>query len=87
LAGSLGKLESKVELKPNSNYSFYAFATNTQGELTENPISFLTGDYKLPSISNEAPKNITYTTVELGGSVTDEGGGPVSPMVYYQEFG
>ena len=78
LAGSLGKFESKVELNPNSNYSFYAFATNTQGESTENPISFLTGDYKLPSISNEAPKNITYTTVELVGSVTDEGGGSVS---------
>lgn len=78
LTGTLGKFEITADLKPNTNYSFYGFAVNNQGETLENPISFLTGDYKLPSITNEAVKNISYTTVELSGSVVDEGGGAVS---------
>ena len=78
LTGALGKFEITTDLKPNTNYSFYGFAVNTQGESIENPIPFLTGDYKLPTISNEPAKNISFTTVELIGSVVDEGGGTVS---------
>jgi uncharacterized protein (TIGR02145 family) len=66
------------KLPVNTKYYFKAYATNTKGTSYGEVQSFTTADYKLPTTVTDVPKNITYTTVELGGSVTDEGGGSVS---------
>jgi hypothetical protein len=65
------------KLPVNTKYYFKAYATNTKGTAYGEAQSFTTTDYKLPIAVTDLPKNITYTTVELGGSVTDEGGGTV----------
>lgn len=66
------------KLPVNTKYYFKAYATNTKGTAYGEVQSFTTADYKLATAVTDVPKNITYTTVELGGSVTDEGGGSVS---------
>ena len=66
------------KLQVNTNHFFRVYATNTKGTAYGEVQSFTTADYKLPTVITDVPKNITYTTVELGGSVTDEGGGTVS---------
>jgi len=66
------------KLPVNTKYYYKAYATNTKGTAYGEVQSFTTADYKLPTAVTDVPKNITYTTVELGGSVTDEGGGTVS---------
>jgi hypothetical protein len=66
------------KLTVNTKYYYKAYATNTKGTSYGEVQSFTTADYKLPTAVTDVPKNITYTTVELGGSVTDEGGGVVS---------
>jgi uncharacterized protein (TIGR02145 family) len=66
------------KLTANTKYYFKAYATNTKGTSYGEVQSFTTADYKLPTVVTDVPKNITYTTAELGGTVTDEGGGAVS---------
>ena len=66
------------KLSVNTKYYIKAYATNSKGISFGEVQSFTTADYKLPTAVTDVPKNITYTTVELGGSVTDEGGGSVS---------
>jgi hypothetical protein len=66
------------KLPVNTKYYYKAYATNAKGTSYGEVQSFTTADYKLPTAVTDVPKNITYTTVELGGSVTDEGGGAVS---------
>ena len=66
------------KLPVNTKYYYKAYATNTKGTSYGEAQSFTTADYKLPTAVTDVPKNITFTTVELAGSVTDEGGGAVS---------
>ena len=66
------------KLPVNTKYYYKAYATNTKGTAYGEVQSFTTADYKLPTAVTDVPKNITYTTAELGGSVIDEGGGAVS---------
>ena len=66
------------KLPVNTKYYYKAYATNTKGISLGEVQSFTTADYKLPTAVTDVPKNITYTTAELGGSVIDEGGGAVS---------
>lgn len=66
------------KLLVNTKYYFKAYATNIKGTAYGEVKSFTTADYKLPITITAIPKNITYTTVELAGSVTDEGGGTVT---------
>ena len=76
-----GKGEYSVvldKLPANSKYYYKAYATNTKGTSYGVVQSFTSADYKLPNIITDLPKNITQTTVELLGAVTDEGGGTVS---------
>jgi len=61
-------------LKVNTKYYFAAFATNTKGTSYGGILNFTTADYLLATLTMEEPKNITYTTVQLTGTVTDEGG-------------
>ncbi len=65
-------------LKVNTKYYFAAFATNTKGTSYGETLNFTTADYKLASLINEAPKNITFTTVQLTGTISDDGGAAVS---------
>lgn len=85
-------IDSKVELGPgkgvyvfvldklttNTKYYFKAFATNITGTSYGEVKSFTTADYNLASITTDVPKSIGYTTVNLGGVVTNDGGGSVS---------
>jgi uncharacterized protein (TIGR02145 family) len=66
------------KLTVNTKYFYKAFATNTKGTSYGESQNFTTSDYKLAIVNTDLPKNVTYTTVELGGFVTDEGGGNVS---------
>ncbi|MHA8099864.1 LamG domain-containing protein [Aquirufa aurantiipilula] len=65
-------------LKVNTKYYFSAFATNTKGTSYGEILNFTTADYALATVTMEEPKNITYTTVQLTGNVTDEGGTEVT---------
>lgn len=65
-------------LEVNTKYFYRAFATNSKGTSLGNVQSFTTADYKLPQTVISSPTNILYTSVQLTGSVTDEGGGSVS---------
>jgi hypothetical protein len=63
-----------------TKYYFRAFAINSIGTsfgLVEN---FTTTDYELPSVQIELPTNITYSSVELNGLVTKDGGGNISEI-------
>jgi len=62
------------KLPVNTKYYFKSYATNTKGTSYGEVESFTTADYKLPTIVTEVPKNITYTTVQLTGTVSDDGG-------------
>lgn len=66
------------KLEANTKYYYKAYATNNKGTSFGETQSFTSADYKLPTVVTDAPTNITYTTVELSGSVTEEGGGAVN---------
>jgi uncharacterized protein (TIGR02145 family) len=59
-------------------YNVRAYAINEKGISYGNTQIFTTADYKLSTATTDSPKNIGYSTVEIVGSVTDEGGGTVS---------
>jgi len=65
-------------LKVNTKYYYSAFATNTKGTSYGETLNFTTADYKLASVAIEAPKNITFTTAQLTGTISDDGGVAVS---------
>jgi FlaG/FlaF family flagellin (archaellin) len=62
----------------NTKYYYKAFATNLKGTSYGEPRSFTTSDYALSSLTTDVPKSIGYTTVNLGGVVTNDGGGNVT---------
>ncbi len=64
-------------LTVNTPYYYKAYATNSKGTSYGNVKSFTTADFKLATSTTEIPKNITYTTIDLFGSITDNGGGNV----------
>lgn len=65
-------------LKVNTKYYYAAFATNTKGTSYGEILNFTTADYKLATLSFEAPKNITFTSVQLTSTVSEDGGVAVS---------
>ncbi len=65
-------------LNPNSTYYYKAYATNNKGTSYGETKIVKTADYALATLTTDLPKNITYTTAELGGNVNDEGGIAVS---------
>jgi hypothetical protein len=72
-----GKGEYQVmvdNLSLNTKYYFKAFATNTKGTAYGEVQNFTTSDYKTPTVTTDAPLNITHFSADLGGSVTDAGG-------------
>ena len=72
--------KSLDNLLVNTKYYFKAYASNTKGTSYGEVQTFISGDYeyKLPTAITDIPKNIGYSSVEIAGSVTDEGGGSVS---------
>jgi hypothetical protein len=62
------------KLPVNTKYYFKAYATNTKGTSYGEVQNFTTADYKLPTIITDVPKNITFTTAQLTGTVSDDGG-------------
>lgn len=66
------------KLTPNTTYYFKSFATNDKGTSYGELKVVKTADYSLATLTTDLPKNITYTSAELGGSVIDEGGIAVS---------
>lgn len=62
----------------NTTYYYRAFATNDKGTSYGELKTVKTADYSLASLITDLPKNITYTSVEVGGNVTDDGGIPVT---------
>lgn len=66
------------KLSSNTKYHYKAYATNTKGTAYGIVQSFTTADYSLPSLTTELPKNVGYTTAELGGIITNDGGATIS---------
>jgi len=66
------------KLNPNSTYYYKAFATNDKGTSYGETKIVKTADYSLATLTTDLPKNISYTSAELGGNVSDEGGIAVS---------
>lgn len=62
------------KLVANTKYYFKAYATNTKGTSYGEVQSFTTADYKLPTIVSDVPQNISATTVQLTGTISDDGG-------------
>jgi Concanavalin A-like lectin/glucanases superfamily len=67
-----------TNLNPNSTYYYKAYATNDKGTSYGETKIVKTADYALATLTTDLPKNITYTSAELGGNVSDEGGIAVS---------
>lgn len=65
---------SLEKLSPNTTYYYKAFATNNKGTAYGELKVVKTADYSLATLTTDLPKNITYTSAELGGNVFDEGG-------------
>lgn len=65
------------ELSPGTTYHVRAYAKNSNGTSYGNDVSFTTNS-GAPTVTTSAPTNITYTSVEVGGNVTADGGVPVT---------
>jgi len=78
-SGGLGEYTLFIStLKVGTKYYVRAYAINEKGISYGNTQSFTTLDFVLPTSFTNIPQNIGYSTVEILGSVTDEGGGTVS---------
>jgi hypothetical protein len=78
-SGGLGEYTLFIStLKVGTKYYVRAYAINEKGISYGNTQIFTTLDFVLPTSSTNIPQNIGYSTVEILGSVTDEGGGSVS---------
>ncbi len=66
------------KLPVNTKYYYKAYATNTKGTAYGEVQSFTTADYSLSSLTTELPKSVGYTTAELGGIITNDGGAAIS---------
>ena len=66
------------KLTLNTKYYYKAYATNTKGISFGEIQNFTTNDSKVPTVTTNLPINITRFSVDLGGSVTETGGLPVT---------
>lgn len=62
------------KLTVNTTYYYKAFATNDKGTSYGELKTVKTADYLLAKLTTDIPKNITYTSAELGGNVIEDGG-------------
>ncbi len=73
-------------LLPNTKYYFIAYATNFKGTSYGISQSVVTDDYKLPIVITEMPKNITYFSVDITGSIKDSGGAAITESGFCYGF-
>ena len=64
-------------LEPGTTYYVRAYAKNSQGTSYGNEVSFATTADK-PTVATSEVSNITHTTAQGGGNVTDDGGSEVT---------
>lgn len=64
-------------LLPGKSYYYYFTASNLHGE-NSSAINSFTTIVTPPSVTTLAPSSVTSSTAVLGGSVSDEGGAPVT---------
>lgn len=73
--GGLGTFSAELTgLLPNTMYYARAFATNTLGTSYGSALSFTTLALTTPSLTTTAASNISHTTAQGGGNITDDGG-------------
>lgn len=63
-----------ASLMPNTKYYIRAFATNIVGTTYGNEISFTTLPLTIPSLTTTAISNISNSSAQGGGNITDNGG-------------
>jgi uncharacterized protein (TIGR02145 family) len=70
-----GEYSVKVDnLNANTKYYYKAYSTNSKGTSYGVVQSFLTADYLIPKVKTDVALNIAYFSVDLGGSVIEDGG-------------
>lgn len=78
VSGKIGEYDAKIEgLKPNTLYSFRAYAKNSEGTaygLVEN----FTTTVAMPSVVTESISDLTSSSVMVRAKVSDDGGEAVS---------
>lgn len=62
------------KLSLNTKYYFNAYSTNSKGTSYGVVQSFTTSDYKIPTVSTDAPINITHFSTDMGGNIIETGG-------------
>jgi len=71
--------ESIASLSPSTQYSFKAYATNSAGTSYGTVQTFTTATpVVLATITTATQANITTTSADLGGNITNNGGAPVT---------
>lgn len=65
-------------LSPATTYYARAFATNIVGTAYGDEISFATLPVKAPVLTTTEVSNISHTTAQGGGNITDDGGSPLT---------
>jgi hypothetical protein len=76
-SGSANYSGQMTGLTPGTTYYVRAYVTNQVGTSYGNEISFSTTQATLPTLSTTAASNITLTTAQTGGNITNDGGFPV----------
>ena len=65
-------------LTPNTKYYLRAYATNSVGTAYGNEVSSTTSALVVPTLGTTAISEITYTTATSGGTISSDGGAPVT---------
>jgi uncharacterized protein (TIGR02145 family) len=65
-------------LTPDTKYYIRAFATNSAGTAYGNEVSFTTTALVAPTVTTAEVTNITLTGAESGGTITTDGGAPIT---------
>lgn len=71
------------DLTPGTTYYVRAFATNTIGTSFGEELSFTTTSLVMPLVATGQPSNITETSVQVYGDVTDNGGNVILDRGFY----
>lgn len=76
--GSGSFSSSLTGLTPDTRYYIRAYATNSAGTAYGNEVSSTTTALVVPTLTTVAISDITFTSATSGGSITSDGGAPVT---------
>jgi uncharacterized protein (TIGR02145 family) len=76
--GSGSFSSSLTGLTPDTKYYIRAYATNSAGTAYGNEVSSTTTALVVPTLTTVAITDITFTSATSGGSITSDGGAPVT---------